>query len=239
MSSILILAIHKENVVKTSETLGVGKSKPRPKSKKTRFNLPAKAATVVLAALVGLGAIYWFNMPGRGNSAGKYKFQVGNPGPGQTAPPIRLASDIGGTFDLASVRGRTVLLYFQEGLTCQPCWDQLKDIEKSGDDLRALGIDLIVSITTDPVELLRQKAIEERLHTPILSDPDLAVSKSYQANSYGMMGTSRDGHTFVVIGPDGQIKWRADYGGAPDYTMYLPVPDLLADIRRGLGKTNG
>ena len=225
--------------MKTSENLVVGKPKSKPKSGRTRFNLAAKAATIVVAALLGLGAIYWFNTPGRGTSTGKYKFQIGNPGPGQMAPPIRLASDIGGTFDLASARGRTVLLYFQEGLTCQPCWDQLKDIEKNGDDLRALGIDLIVSITTDPVELLRQEAIAMRLHTPILSDPDLAVSKSYQANSYGMMGASRDGHTFIVIGPDGLIKWRADYGGAPDYTMYIPVPDLLADLRRGLGKTNG
>ncbi len=225
--------------MKTSETLGVGKPKPKPKSKKARFSLPAKAAMIAVAAVVGLGVIYWVNMSGRGASIGKYRFQVGNPGPGQVAPPIKLASDIGGTFDLAFVRGRTVLLYFQEGLTCQPCWDQLKDVEKNEGDLMALGIDLIVSVTTDPVQLLRQKAIEERLHTPILSDPDLAVSKSYQANSYGMMGASRDGHTFIVIGPDGQIKWRADYGGAPDYTMYLPVPDLVADLRRGLGKPNG
>ncbi len=48
-----------------------------------------------------------------------------------------------------------------------------------------------------------------------------------------MMGTGADGHTFVLVGPDGQIRWRADYGGAPNYTMYLPVPSLLADIRQG------
>ncbi len=49
-----------------------------------------------------------------------------------------------------------------------------------------------------------------------------------------MMGDSTNGHTFVVVGPDGKIQWRADYGGAPDYTMYVPVPDLLADMRAGL-----
>ena len=225
--------------MKTSETLGVGKPKPKPKSRKAQVSLPARVAMIAVAAVAGLGAIYWFNTSGRGPSTGKYRFEVGGPGPGQVAPPIKLASDIGGTFDLTNMRGRTVLLYFQEGLTCQPCWDQIKDIEKNEGDLKALGIDMIVSVTTDPVQLLRQKAIEERLHTPILSDPDLAVSKSYQANSYGMMGANRDGHTFIVIGPDGQIKWRADYGGAPDYTMYLPVPDLVADLRRGLGKRNG
>ncbi len=68
----------------------------------------------------------------------------------------------------------------------------------------------------------------------MLSDPNLAVSKTYDANKYGMMGGSHNGHTFIVVGPDGEIKWRADYGGAPDYTMYVPVPDLLADMREGL-----
>jgi len=41
------------------------------------------------------------------------------------------------------------------------------------------------------------------LSTPVLSDPTLTVSVSYHANDYGMMGTSRDGHTFILVGPDG------------------------------------
>ena len=77
---------------------------------------------------------------------------------------------------------------------------------------------------------------DEGISTPVLSDPNLAVSKTYDTNSYGMMGGSTNGHTFIVVGPDGEIKWRADYGGAPDYTMYVPAPDLLADMRVGLEK---
>jgi hypothetical protein len=49
-----------------------------------------------------------------------------------------------------------------------------------------------------------------------------------------MMGTSANGHSFVVVSPDGQIKWRADYGGEPDYTMFVPSADLLAGLKRGL-----
>jgi peroxiredoxin Q/BCP len=48
-----------------------------------------------------------------------------------------------------------------------------------------------------------------------------------------MMGPSTDGHTFILVDPSGTIAWRADYGGAPDYTMYVPVNDLIADIRAG------
>jgi peroxiredoxin len=197
-------------------------------------------AAVVAVAIIALGVIFFLNnsspggLPTSTNQAGKYAFQVGAPGPGQQAPPITLPSTNGGTFDLASLHGKTVLLYFQEGLTCQPCWDQLKDIQSNSSQFQALGINTIVSITTDPLDALKQKVADEGLSIPILSDPDLAVSQAYTANGYGMMGTSRDGHTFIVVGPDGRIKWRADYGGSPNYTMYVPVPSLIADIRAGL-----
>ncbi len=137
------------------------------------------------------------------------------------------------------MRGKTVLLYFQEGLTCQPCWDQLKDIDAHLSEFPALGIDTVVSVTTDPLDAIKQKVADEGISSPVLSDPNLAVSIAYSANQHGMMGTSRDGHTFIVVGPDGRIRWRADYGGAPDYTMYVPVLDLLADLRAGIGGTPG
>jgi peroxiredoxin Q/BCP len=50
------------------------------------------------------------------------------------------------------------------------------------------------------------------------------------ANAYGMMGDTRAGHTFILVDADGEIAWRADYGGAPDYTTYLPVDRILADL---------
>jgi len=202
---------------------------------------PGVIAVVIAAvAIVALAAIFFHNAAGRGgsstttNQAGQYAFQVGKPGPGEQAPSIVLPSTTGGTFDLASMRGKTVLLYFQEGLTCQPCWDQLKDIQSHSSDFHALGIDTIVSITTDPLDGLKQKVADEGLSIPVLSDRVLVFSRAYTANDYGMMGTGRDGHSFIVVGPEGRIRWRADYGGAPNYTMYVPVPKLLADIRAGL-----
>lgn len=200
------------------------------------------AATVGLAVLA-LGAVFAFNgsggpSPRNGGSGGKLAYDVGDPGPGSAAPAIRLPGTSGGTFDLAAQRGKTVMLYFQEGVGCQPCWDQIRDLEAQRGRLAALGIDKVASVTTDPLGALEQKVRDERLSTPVLSDPSLAVSRSYNANQYGMMGTSRDGHSFVVVGPDGRIKFRADYGGSPNYTMYVPMRTLLVDLRKGLrGRT--
>lgn len=196
----------------------------------------AKVGMAVLGAILGLGAVFYINNrgPSSGSGSGKYVFQVGEPGPGADAPPIQLPSAQGGSFDLASIRGNTVLLYFQEGLMCQPCWDQVTDIERQWSKFRALGIDQIVTITTDPLDGLKVKVADERIATPVLSDSRRTVSDTYDTTSYGMMGDNFNGHSFIVVGPDGKIRWRADYGGPPNHHMYVAVRDLVGDMRKGL-----
>src|SRR5882757_7874308 len=203
--------------------------------------LGIRIGLTVLAALAILAGIFVVANGGKSSSsgqgkAGQYAFQVGRPGPGEKAPSINLPTTSGGNFNLASQHGKTVLVYFQEGLTCQPCWDQLKDLEASMSQLKAAGINEMVSITTNPLDQLKQKVVDEGITVPLLADANLTVSKAYAANQYGMMGESSDGHTFIVVGPDGKIRWRADYGGSPDYTMYVPPADLIADLRKGLGE---
>ena len=169
-----------------------------------------------------------------GGKAGAFAFAVGDPGPGEPAPDFSLPSTDGGTFDLSEQRGKRVLLYFQEGIMCQPCWDQITDLEKDQAALDELGIDQMVSITTDPLDHLTQKRADGGFETHVLSDPDLSVSRAYETNKYGMMGENYNGHSLIVVSPDGRIEHRADYGGAPDYTMYLPPANLIADLRKGM-----
>ena len=190
-----------------------------------RSGLGAGAAVIILLIVFLTG--------GHGGS-GSYTYKVGSPGPGATAPDFTLPSNMGGSFNLAAQRGKTVLLYFQEGTDCQPCWTQLQAIQHDMAGFHHAGIDEVVSITTDPVGSLRQAASTYGTTIPVLSDSTLTVSHAYDANSYGMMGTSMDGHSFIVVGPSGRIEWRADYGGAPNYTMYVPVPTLLAQMRAGM-----
>ena len=207
-------------------------SRNRHRTSRRPFGL--RVAFVVGVAVLALGVIFALThskgSPAAGQ-AGQYRYAVGQPGPGALAPAIHLASTSGGTFDLSAMRGKSVLLYFQEGLYCEPCWTQLKDIQKRQGDFAGMTI---ISITTDPLDALKQKVADEGISIPVLSDPQLAVSQAYHANSYGMMGASRDGHTFILVGPDSRIQWRADYGGAPDYTMYVPVANLVADMRKGM-----
>ena len=66
---------------------------------------------------------------------------------------------------------------------------------------------------------------------PAAGDPDKAVSKQYHTLGHGMMGNTMNGHSFLLVGPTGNILFRGDYGGPPKYTMYVPIDKLLSDIR--------
>lgn len=211
----------------------------RSRRKSRGMSMGTKVTLVLAAALVVLAGIYFASnmtgaLGGSSASANAYPFQVGSPGPGADALSFNLPTATGGTFSLAAQRGKTVLLFFEEGVGCEPCWTQIKDIEKHWSKFRALGIDEMVTITSNTLPQLRQKVADEKIRTRVLADTTVDVSRAYTANQYGMMGDQMDGHTFILVGKDGVIEWRADYGGSPKYIMYLPVSVLVHDIRRGL-----
>jgi peroxiredoxin len=190
------------------------------------------SAGIAALAIAAMYLVYQGSPGKHGAMAGGsgFKHVAGQPGAGSAAPTFTLTSGTGGQVSLTAFRGRNVLLYFQEGLSCQPCWDQIKDLENNRAALKTAGVDAVVSITTDPANLIGRKVADEKLTTPVLSDPSMQVSHAYNANQYGMMGEMRDGHSFILVGADGTISWRADYGGKPDYTMFLPTAKMLTDL---------
>lgn len=212
-------------------------SDPRTASTSRQRRAVLAAAAVIAAAIVALYLIFQGSQAstvqtGTTSAGSGYHHVAGQPGAGAAAPGFTLASSGGGSVSLSDYRGKAVLLYFQEGLSCQPCWDQIKDLERNRKDLKSAGIDAVVSLTTDPAPLLARKVADEGLSTAVLSDPDLKVSRAYDANTYGMMGDMRDGHSFLLVGPQGTIDWRADYGGEPDYVMFVPTAKILSDLTR-------
>ncbi len=226
-------------------------SRPPDNSRRREALIAVVVVAVVVAALGGLYALYRGSAPSASpenpstaqdstqlatQGSDKYPFAVGSPGPGQKAPGFTLPSSTGGTVSLSDYRGKNVLLYFQAGLMCQACWTQITDYERKLGKLKAAGIDEVISITGDPADLVARKVRDEGITTPVLSDSNKAVSKTYNTLKYGMMNGKRNGHSFILVGPDGTIRWRADYGGPPKYTMFLPTEAMLADLRTGLAR---
>src|SRR5882724_8406560 len=83
-----------------------------------RWRLAIIAAVAVLA-VGGLWAIFHDASGKAAGGPGRsgYPYSVGQPGVGVPAPGFRLAATTGGTVELSSLHGKTVLLYFQEGLS--------------------------------------------------------------------------------------------------------------------------
>ena len=182
-------------------------------------------------AIIGIATANSLSNPATLSTA----YAVAEPGVGEVAPDFALPNANGGTYSLSAQRGKTVLLYFHEGLMCAPCWQHLIDIQADVQGFTALGIDDVVAISVDPLAAHAQHADQNGVTLPVLADEDNAAAASYDTLAYGMMSGRMSGHTFIVVGPDGAILWRADYGGPPNFSMYVPNETLIAELRGALG----
>lgn len=155
---------------------------------------------------------------------------------GQYAPQFELTSVVNGsTFSLASFVNRTdVLLFFNEGLSCAPCLQQMVDIERNYSVFAQMGL-TVVSITTDSPSGLGTWAHNNQItRMMVLSDSSLRVDDQYGTigASVGSMHGGAAGHTFILVGKDGKILWREDYGTS---TMYVPMNQLIAAVKSAIG----
>ncbi len=156
---------------------------------------------------------------------------------GQEAPQIRLDSVVNGTtFDLSSYQNKSdVLLFFNEGLSCNPCLRQMIDIDKAYSAFNQMGL-TVVSITADSPSSLSTWAHNSGIsRMMVLSDSSLQVDKSYDTLGPGtgsMHEGMAPGHTFILVGKDGKVLWREDYGIS---TMYVPMSQLEAAVRSAIG----
>lgn len=193
---------------------------------------------VVLALLPVLAGLYLLRPDGdRGRppsgGSGAYPYEVGSPGVGEEAPPLRLPSTIG-SYDREAFEGKeTVLLLFQEGVGCPVCWRQLRALAHDP-GFGGLPIGSVVSVTTDPLLALERASRQERISFPVLSDRALRASRAYGTLRYSKRPGRRNGNTLILIGKDGRILWRADYGGAPRHNLAVPAKIITSEISEAL-----
>jgi cytochrome c biogenesis protein CcmG/thiol:disulfide interchange protein DsbE len=98
---------------------------------------------------------------------------------GEPAPPIVGTTLDGAGFDLATLRGRPVVVNFW-GPSCVPCRDEFpllaqKLAEHSPDGLQVVGV-----LTDDPPEPAREFVAEYGAGWPTVIDPDRALKTAYR-----------------------------------------------------------
>ena len=152
---------------------------------------------------------------------------------GEKAPTFALASTTGNSFNLSSYLGKSsVLLFFNEGLSCSPCLQQMVDIDRNYSVFSKMGI-TVVSLTTNSMSDMKTWAQNNGItRMMVLSDSSLKVDQEYTTLYSGSMHAGMAaGHTFILVGKDGNVVWRKAYGS---YTMYVPMTELMASVRSAL-----
>ncbi len=153
---------------------------------------------------------------------------IGTGLPAGTRVPAFSAHNLltGSVISSNSVFDHKTLLFFSEGVSCQACLEQIHSIQQVGDQLARRGIQLI-SITPDPVGVLRQAASDYGITTPLISDTSLKMSTAFNTLGLGMHATT-PGHAFVLI-YRGRVLWYRDYW-ITNQEMYVNSSTLLSQI---------
>ena len=125
------------------------------------------------------------------------------------APGFSLSTLDGRQVSLSDFRGeKNVLLFFNEGYGCAPCWQQAEALEGDLDAFSALDTE-VFAIMVDAPDLLEQEASRWGITLPILVDSDTSVSQDYDA--LGGMHANKPNHTFVLVDKTGVVRWSEDY----------------------------
>lgn len=142
------------------------------------------------------------------------------------APPFQLESTTGATVSLADYKGRNVLLYFNEGVGCDACFIEMAKLEADGGLVKA-GV-TIVPVVMNASGQVAAELQRFGIRTPYVVDPGGAVSSAYKTLGTGHHA-NLPGHTFILVGSDGTMKWRGDYPG-----MWVEPAELTAAVQAQL-----
>lgn len=225
----------KENNFETRRQAKLDEQHRRQRERSIKRLTKIGAWSLVAVAVVGL--IGWWGV----RMSQEQTAMVARSSQNALAPDFTLPATTGGTITLSDFRGKkNVLLYFQEGLSCQPCWEQIPELEKTMPEFEKMNITLL-SVALDPVEKWGDTIKQYNIKTPILSYDSVSTEKDYNLLPYSMGMGRRAGHTFVLIGTDGTIKWRKDYWPSRGHmvaggTMFVKSDEIIANIKTALGQ---
>jgi peroxiredoxin Q/BCP len=158
----------------------------------------------------------------------------GGPEVGRRAPDFSLpwanrdgVGPIEAPYQLASDRGRTVVVAFYPRDFTKGCTAQMRTFAEQYDSLFGPDVTL-VGISTDSVTTHSRFAASLSLPFRLLSDPDQRVSRQYGSRDSG--GINR--RTVYVIGADGRVRYRNLKFNALDPQAYS---ELQAAVRATRG----
>ena len=146
---------------------------------------------------------------------------------GKPAPDFTLESYDGEKITLSELKGRNVILFFNEGLMCYPaCWNQ---ISAFGKDTALQSKVVVLNITVDPKNNWSQaiNKMPELAGATVLFDGNREVSKKYGGLTLpsSMHKGQFPGHSYVLIDKEGTVRYIRD-----DVSMAVRNDELSAEV---------
>ena len=180
-----------------------------------------------MVAVIVLGAVFWQE---------KSKTTVENAGftfsqaVGKEAQDFALQSYDEKTYKLSELRGKNILLFFNEGVMCYPsCWNQVMELGK--DKRFEENNTLAFSVVVDTKEKWAQavEKMPELSEAKVLLDTDTSVSRKYGILTLpsSMHPGSMPGHTYILIDKEGIIRYTLD-----DPQMGIHNEKLIEEIKK-------
>lgn len=128
---------------------------------------------------------------------------------GQPMPNIQLMDKDGQVFSMESLRGKNIILFFNEGLMCYPaCWNQIVSF---GTDPRFNSADTVaISVVVDSPQDWQQAIAKmpDLVKAMTLFDTNAKTSRQLGLLSVGssMHAGQLPGHTYVLIDEQGVVR---------------------------------
>jgi peroxiredoxin len=176
----------------------------------------------VAAAIALIAGVSFVGKGSNANAAGPVKV-------GAKAPHV-VGTDVltGSRIDSKDFAGKNVLYYLNEGVMCQACLVQVQALQQHFAHLKSLHL-MLVSITNDDASTLAQAGRDYKITTPLISDADRAISKSFGVLGgvpFGVgMHADTANHTFVLVDKTGTVRFIKDYPN-----MWADVNTLLEQL---------
>ncbi len=184
--------------------------------KKNTSNIPAIVGTLVVVALI-VGGVFLLISKNNGGTqsktAGVTTGGFGSALIGNSVPQFSLKDRNGVVYSSESLKGKSVVLFFNEGIMCYPaCWNQM--VALATDNRLQTSDTAALSVVTDSPDQW-QSAIQKMPDlgkAAVLFDTDRAISQAFgmftapSSMHYGSMS----GHSFVVIDKQGIVRFVYD-----------------------------
>jgi peroxiredoxin Q/BCP len=144
---------------------------------------------------------------------------------GSVAPAVKLKDQHGKDFDLASLRGRWVALYFYPKDDTPGCSEEARQFVMAYGQLQAQNVE-VVGISTDSVESHRDFATRLGIMFPLLADTEGSAARAFNVlRGFGPLKFAAR-ETFL-IDPEGTIVYHY-----PDVNTQEHAAQVLADVQR-------